>query len=426
MPKLLVIPGTLLLILFAGCSVHGPLAPASSATTTPASTTPAGGNGGGWPVTAGSNGGVSVGATSGRFTVTANLPLARAGHTATLLPNGSVLLAGMGQLDIDDLLISYPYADIVSPSGQVTTTGNLSTPREFHTATLLQNGKVLITGGNVYDGYPTWLLSTETAELYDPATGQFTGTASMPLPKTGHTASLLPDGRVLIFGGTRSGTPWADIYDPSTGKFTTTPSPLFSRSGHTATVLASGKVLLAGGQNLSGTLASAEIYDPATNTFTAVGNMAEPRTHHTATLLPSGKVLIAGGGVTSYSQTSMDYFPQVGPGSISATAELFDPQTQTFSPAGNMIRGRSQHTATALQDGTVLLFGGSMGWSTSAGYGSDNTAEIYDPATGSFKDAGTANVGRFWHTATLLPNGSVLFVGGIYQDLPLNVIETFK
>lgn len=430
MRKLFSLLGTLFIVLLAGCSGSRSIAPApnTSNSTTPSATTLPAGAGGTWPEQAGSNGDVPVGHTSGRFTVTANLTLASAGHTATLLPDGSVLLAGAGQLDIDDLLVSFASAERLNPAGQVVSTGSLTTPREFHTATLLQNGKVLVTGGNVFQGYPTWLLATASAELYDPASGTFTATGNMTVARTGHTASLLADGRVLIFGGTTAGTPSAEFYDPATGTFAPAPAPLSSRSGHTATVLTSGKVLFTGGRDSSGTLASAEMYDPSTNAFTAVGNMAEQRSLHTATLLPNGKVLIAGGGTAPAftSGTGLSISPQMVVNSPSQTAELFDPQTGTFTPAGTMNAARSNHTATLLSDGTVLLCGGSHAWSNPSGYLSDSTAEIYSSATGSFKAAGTMNTGKFWHTATMLPNGTVVLVGGIHQDLTLNVVETFK
>ena len=281
--------------------------------------------------------------------------------------------------------MSFSSATTLGPSGQVVSTGTLTTPREFHTATLLQNGKVLITGGNVFTSLSDLASVHRKRRTLRSCYGAIHGhwRQRMSAARTGHTASLLLDGRVLIFGGT-SGTPSAEIYDPVTGTFAGVPSPSSSRSGHTATVLPSGKILFVGGRNSSGTLGTAEIYDPATNSFRAVGSMAEQRTKHTATLLTNGKVLVTGGGVGSDTGfgVTQDTYPQQTFESPSPTAELFDPQTETFSAAGNMNTGRSDHTATLLPDGTVLLFGGSHGWS--GGYTSDNTAEIYDPATGSF------------------------------------------
>jgi len=420
MRNLLRVAGTLSILFLAGCSISrtrgvGTGAVAASQASAEAAI-----------VAAAESGGVAVGATSGRFTVTANTAHPRAGHTATLLPNGSVLLAGSAGLDIDDLLVSYADAELVSPSGQVSSAGVFTTPREFHTATLLQSGKVLITGGNVFNGYPTWLLATQAAELYDPATGKFSATGDMSASRTGHTASLLPDGRVVIYGGTT--TPSAEIYDPAKGEFSGLPTPLAARQEHTATVLPSGKVLFIGGRTNSATLATAELYDPATNSFKAVGSMAEQRSHHTATLLPSGKVLVIGGGVapTSGFGDTQETAPQELIASPSRTAELFDPQTETFSSAGTMIVGRSTHTATLLADGTVLLCGGSGGYDAAGVYTGSDSAEIYDPAAGSFKSAGKMNVGKVWHTATLLPNGTVLLAGGALGDWTLTVIETFK
>lgn len=409
------VPGSLCIALLVGCAGH-PSAPGTKVPTTlSVSLGP----------TDGANAGVGVGHTSGRFAVVGNLANPRAGHTATLLPDGTVLIAGASDLQVgSDLLISNPNAETVSASGQTTATVHLTTSREFHTATLLQTGKVLIAGGNEY--YP----STATAELYDPASKQSTATGSMSTARTGHTASLLPDGRVLIVGGALSELGSAEIYDPSKGTFGPASSPLSARTGHTATVLASGKILFAGGQGPSGTLATAEVYDPATSTFKAVGSMSEPRAHHTATLLPNGKVLVTGGIVysnlyaQSYSQI-VQYFPQVVVGATpSVTAELFDPQTETFTAIGSMTTARASHTATLLPDGTVLLCGGLLGYSNE--FDSDNTAEIYDPATGSFKSAGTMNSGKFWHTATLLPDGTVMLAGGINSDWTLNLIETFR
>ena len=222
----------------------------------------------------------------------------RAGHTATLLPDGTVLVVDGGQLDIDDLLVSIPSAEIFDSSqGKYSVVGKPCVAREFHTSTLLMSGKVLVAGGTQFSGYPTWLPATPSAELYDPASRSFTNTGSMQAGRTQHTATLLADGRVLIVGGSTSveALASAEIYDPAAGSFVAAASLASPRTGHTSTMLPSGKVLIVGGENSGGALASAQLYDPTTNTFSSTGSMTTPRSGHTATLLANGKVLIAGG-----------------------------------------------------------------------------------------------------------------------------------
>jgi len=155
-------------------------------------------------------------------------------------------------------------------------TGSMTDFRYGHTATLLNNGQVLIAGG--YDGGAV----TDSAELYNPATGTFTATASMTSPRYGQTATLLKNGQVLIAGGDDgdSDTDSAELYNPATGTFTATGNMTDSRSEHTATLLNNGQVLIAGG---SDDTSSAELYDPATGTFTATGRMTTVRDGHTAT-----------------------------------------------------------------------------------------------------------------------------------------------
>jgi hypothetical protein len=327
------------------------------------------------------------------------MTMPRAGHTATLLTDGTVLVIDGGQLDIDDLLVSITSAEIFDPSmGKFTRVGAPCRAREFHTATLLTNGKVLMTGGN-----ESWLTPSSTAELYDPITGSFAMTGSMAVGRSGHTASLLKDGRVLIIGGAAEGAPTAEIYNPDAGTFSIVPSFTGGLWGHTATVLSSGKVLIVW-------QTSSEVFDPETDSFTSVGSMNEPRVFPTATLLPNGNVLVAGG---------------VGKEGILQSAELFDPLTASFVATGPMATERLAHTATLLPDGTVLISGGFIDWNN--GYHSYSSTEIFDPATASFTTAGPMNTGRFWHTATLLPDGTVMVTGGIAgDDQPQSSAEIYK
>jgi hypothetical protein len=246
--------------------------------------------------------------------------------------------------------------------------------RTFHRATLLADGRVLVTGG---DGAYGPLAS---AEIYDPRTARFSPTGSMVIASSLHTATLLPDGRVLVAGGGDSAGglcfPLAEIYDPTTGTFTRTGALTTNRCGHTATPLADGRVLLAAGtSNWEGTgfQSSAEIYDPKTGKFTTTGSMAVAPGMATATLLSDGRVLVAGGN-------------QVLDQSL-ASAEIYDPKTGTFSPTGSMATARTFHTATRLFDGRVLVIGGdSDGWNIAGPFLA--SAEIYNPLTGTFRPAG--------------------------------------
>jgi hypothetical protein len=165
----------------------------------------------------------------------------------------------------------------------------------------------------------------------------------------------------------------------------------------TATLLHNGKVLIAGGGEDSGfPMASAELYDPSTDSFNATGSMSRPRASNTATLLANGKVLIAGGRGAEESEERM------------ASAELYDPATGSFTATGSMGRPRAGHTATLLADGRVLIAGGASAYNPA----DLTSAELYDPDTGTFKPTGSMTTARNGQTATLLPSGKVLFAGG--------------
>jgi WD40 repeat protein len=306
---------------------------------------------------------------SGSWTATGGMIEARLDYTATLLPDGKVLVSG-GSGDVTGISNPLASAELYDPSsGSWTNTGNMDGVRSDHTATLLPDGKVLVAGGYVRIGESdiSWLAS---AELYDPGSGSWTVTGSMMSSRARHTATLLPDGKVLVAGGYIGATSEdqlasAELYDPRSGSWTATAGMTDAREGHSATLLPDGKVLVAGGisSHTSRQLASVELYDPSTGSWTATGGMIEARYVHAATLLPDGKVLVAGG----YSSSS----------DALAFAELYDPSTGSWTATGGMIEARYSHTATLLPDGKVLVAGGSDGSTAALA-----SAELYDPGGG--------------------------------------------
>jgi Abnormal spindle-like microcephaly-assoc'd, ASPM-SPD-2-Hydin len=346
------------------------------------------------------------------FVATGNLVTSpRYQHTATLLSNGTVLITGglTASATTPPTVSTLASAELYDPTTLAfAATGNMTASRSAHTATLLNNGQVLISGGASATG-----AELASVELYDPTTGIFTVTGSMSTGRAAHTATLLSNGKVLIAGGyDSSGIPsvTAELYDPATGVFTLTGSMSTARQAHTATLLSNGKVLIAGGGNsTSGELASAELYDPSIGTFSTTGSMTDPRYSHTATLLNNGKVLVAGGwGATP---------PSCEQSPVWNTAELYDPTAGTFTATGSMIHPRYLHTATLLNNNLVLLAAGDMGPTFNPDCGLEypatlDFAELYDPAAGTFA-ATTGTLSPLeWHTASLLNDGTVLIAGG--------------
>jgi hypothetical protein len=288
-----------------------------------------------------------------RFSLTGSLLRGGVGEVLTPLNDGRVLVTG-----------AFPDSapEIYDPaSGQFSLTGPMvdgdraDESQWFdvpYTVTTLKDGRVLIVGGLHYANNEADEVFLRSAEIFDPATGKFSRTGSLITAREHHTATLLPDGRVLIAGGDEDNGDLkylasAEVYDPTTGKFSATGSMTTARAYHTATLLPDGRVLIAGGYNAaSGGLASAEIYDPSSGKFSATGSMVTGRSNQVACLLKNGSVLIAAG------------YGDDNPSNPLSSAELYDPTTGTFSSTASMLEQYPGYTyATELEDGRVLIVG---------------------------------------------------------------------
>ena len=331
-------------------------------------------------------------------------------HSATLLPDGSVLLAGgMESSQLERYLPA---------SGTFTTAGDLGTKRWAHQASVLPGGGVLLTGG-IYG-----LSVLSTAQVYEAGTG-LRAVGALTTTRMLHAAVELADGRILLTGGLPAtgsdvyATATSEIFNPATGGFTASGSMASPRTGHTATRLPDGKVLIAGGRNSTCwyscpelTWASAELFDPATGTFTPTGRMAQARYGHTATPLPDGRILIAGGTTPDLPDTD-----------VSSSVEIYDPATGTFAAGGAMLRPRSHHTATLLTDGRVLLgHGRTQGENSLA----SATLEVFDPLLAKSTLLVSDRTTRYRHTATRLLSGDVLLAGGSEGGGGIKVVEIFR
>ncbi|MEO5704429.1 MAG: kelch repeat-containing protein [Candidatus Limnocylindrales bacterium] len=309
--------------------------------------------------------------------------------TLTLLADGRVLATG----GINE--VSTAAAEVYDPStGIWTVVDDMLSARNRPSATLLPNGLVLIAGGAVLP----------SAELFDPATGGWTATGSMNVPRSQHAAILMPSGEVLVAGGT-TGEPaprTAELYDPITETWTATGVMTTWRASPTITLLQDGTVLVAGGYGNGVPLRTAEVYDPVTELWRQTsGDMMEDRVDdHTATLLPDGMVLVAGGERGS--------------------AELYDPALQAFTTIAPMLEIQRWATATLLPDGKVLVAGGGLNETTGV-----TAVERYDPATGSWTAVARLVEARAGAKAVLLRDGSVLIVGGIGVGGPLASVERY-
>jgi hypothetical protein len=338
------------------------------------------------------------------WTEVGSLATGRQATSATLLPDGRVLVVG-GSTTLNGDPTSG--AELFDP---VTRTWSAGAPsigvHQRHTATLLSDGTVLVAGG----------VDSPLAEIYDPTTGSWTATGTMAKVRPGHTATRLHDGRVLAAGGLGGAFLGSELYDPATGTWRPAGTMMVdARSGHTATLLPDGRVLVIVGSIVSSEPSMAEVYDPASDAWSPAAPPPREFTGHTATLLPDGTVLLAGGWHDDY-------------GRIEASAVLYDPVKDTWSPVADLLQARGGHTATLLDDATVLVAGGFGDlWQKDCG-NILATSERFDPVRRTWSAAQPMASVRYSHEATRLIDGSVLITGGTDTGCmrdPLASVELF-
>jgi hypothetical protein len=321
-------------------------------------------------------------------------------------------------------------------SGGFSTTGSMNVPRMDHTATLLANGEVLVTGGtNNSTGY------LSSAELYNPSTAKWTLTGNMTAPRNGHDAVLLHNGQVLVAGGlnaslSQCGTlASAELYNPSTGTWTATGSMTTGRYSFTLTLLPNGEVLAAGGTNCgNGGLTSAERYNPATGKWTATGSMTVGNETNWAVLLQNGKVLVLNdilynpttGTWTAVSKDAIfAHAPVVllpngdvyAAGTIQGDS-IYNPSTNQWTnfspPPCTTIHQSCESGGVLLVTGRVLVGGGAT-FVPARPYPIEETnglACLFEPSTLTWTTTGSMSTSRFGESMTVLPNGQVLVAGG--------------
>lgn len=358
-------------------------------------------------------------AATGQWTSAGNLPSASSWYGqnegAVTLSDDTVLVAG----GADGSAAALATAAIFDPAAETwTATGPLQTPRRLHTTTALADGKVLVAGGISGPAqFPAPGLAS--AELFDPAAGTWTGTGAMHQARWGHSAVRLADGTVLVAGGTtiRSGQSVralrsAEVYDPATGDWTEATPMTDARSGHAAVVLGNGRVLVAGGtvpvsRDDEAALAFCELYNADTDTWTPTGDLLAPRGRHQAALVSATTVLVTGGAAPGApSDGTFD------PNSL-ATAELFTQSAGTWSAVQDMPGGRTLHRAVPLGANKILVVGGTGDARDDAGYAS---ALIFDTAAGTWATAGGLGTGRWAFAAAALPDDRVLVTGGVVRS----------
>ena len=316
----------------------------------------------------------------------------RASHTATVLRDGQVLIAGGFKKGPDGYSQIYSLtAELFDPKTELfVRTGDMNVRRAGHTATLLPSGKVLIAGGFMANGI------TASAEVYDPSSQTFVPVGSMSVARGASTATILANGDVLIAGGGDATiTESADLFHSATNQFSPTGAMTVPRSGHTATLLPDGKVIMIGGANAHTVLSSVELYNPATGTFTPAGTMKLPRYKHAAILLKDGHTLILGGS------DELDWRGKY------KSAEIYDWRSQKFTATVDMVSPRFKLPRAVIQlgNGNVAICGGSK------------TIEVFDFLTKRFQAAAELDQPHYYGTASLLNDRTILIVGGYTETV---------
>lgn len=360
---------------------------------------------------------VPVAATSvgraGEWRSAAALAFARTDHTATLLDDGTVLVIGGYGANMDGGLgPALATTERYDPeTDRWTPLRDIPTRRGFHTATLLPDRRVLVVGGAVEDG--GGLRALTATEIYDPRADTWARTAPLPAPRAFHTATVLDDGRVLVVGGGELDalTANATMYDATTESWLPASRPANARTAHTATRMPSGRILVAGGNTGNGSaVADVEVYIPETNRWTSIPAMRQRRESHTATLLDDQRLLIVGGR------------EEGSAGNVLDRTELFDHRTGRWSP-GPPLRtgGRADHLAILMTNGQVVIAGGSAGFGVTV-----RTTEVFLPSATYLLPTALLAVGRTGHAVVSLRDGGALVVGGGNdQGVPLDSVERY-
>lgn len=325
-------------------------------------------------------------------------------HTATLLTDGRVLIAGGRSQGSQGPALSS--VELVNPlTGASQTAAPMSVARTDHAAVLLRDGSVLVISGFNAGGL------INSAERFDPATGVWSSAGTLASGRSFHTATLLDDGRVVVTGGWAVSSYYAttEFFDPMTNTWSAGPNMVDPRAISSAVKRENGNVLIIGGSGPGGTLTSVEEFVPALNAFQPFPSLLEPRYETSATLLSDRRILVAGG-------------EQGGGNLATATAEIFDLETHTWRPLPSMSVARALHTATLLPSGGVLIAGGYA----SGLFGPSNaTAELFDPTTNTWATSIALQQPRQMHTATLTASGDVLLVGGLHSGAQTASMEYF-